>query len=75
MVLNRGQVLTTYAYEIGKVQRDKLMPVNFIHLTKAEFGNESRLYNGFPRLVTFGESETVRTVGQKIYFALRPILQ
>lgn len=30
----RGQELTTYAYEVSRLLKEKLMPINFIHITK-----------------------------------------
>ena len=49
----RGQELTTYAYEVSRLLKEKLMPINFIHITKQEFNVNSRTYHSFPRLVTF----------------------
>jgi hypothetical protein len=30
----RGQQLTTYAYEISKVMKEKAIGLNFVHITK-----------------------------------------
>lgn len=59
---SRGQELTTYAYEMSKLMKEKLLPVNFIHITKQEFSADSRTYHSFPRLITFYEQETIKMV-------------
>ena len=67
----RGQELTTYAYETNKLMKDKIMAINFVHITKQEFNANSRTYHSFPRLVTFYEQDTVKTMGQKIFLGIR----
>ena len=70
----RGQELTTYAYEMSRLLKDKIMPINFIHITKAEFNENSRTYQSFPRLIPFYEQETIKLVAQKIFLSIKPLI-
>ena len=49
----RGQQLTTYAYEISKVMKEKAIGLNFVHITKQEFSGNARSYYTCPRYVSF----------------------
>ena len=69
-----GQQLTTYAYEVDRKAKDKLHSINFIHLTKQEFSVTSKRYHTFPRLLMFGENDSIKTIGFKIYKEMRLLL-
>ena len=53
---------------------DKLLPINFIHLTKEEFQFGKR-YQIFPRLIQFTETDSVKNICLRIFKDLRETIK
>lgn len=71
LTFTKNQDLKAFAYECHKGVPEKLSPINFVHLTREEFANESRRYQSFPRLIHFNENDSIKCVSQKIFKDLR----
>lgn len=48
------QVLTTFAYELSRAQKDKVRKYHFVHISKAD--SDARIsYHSFPRLILYND--------------------
>jgi len=55
------QVLTTFAYEISRSQKERIKRCNFVHVAKADI--EGRItYHLFPRFVFYQDADQLRTI-------------
>jgi hypothetical protein len=58
----KGQDLKVFAYECPRGQVDKLLPINFLHITRDLIKPGERRYQTFPRLILFNEQDAVRSI-------------
>ncbi|TNV85898.1 hypothetical protein FGO68_gene3349 [Halteria grandinella] len=68
------QVLTAYAYEMGRAQRERVKRYHFVHIAKTD--REGRItYHSYPVLVNFQESEPLKAIAMKIFKGLKELVQ
>jgi hypothetical protein len=70
-----GQELTTYAYEIDKKIKERLHRMNFVHLTKSDAAKNVSPFLLSPRIVSFSESDSIKSVCFKIFKEFRVTLK